>query len=97
REPKRRSTSARTRKAKDLTRANKHGKPHERSLHNQYSAFDMVDMGPPIYYDSYENIAGYVAYNPYGGIHAYGPQWMYTVNPIQYHHTQRQMSGQKMF
>ncbi|KAL3883202.1 hypothetical protein ACJMK2_029492, partial [Sinanodonta woodiana] len=97
REPKRRSISARIGKAKDITRANKHGKPHERSLNYQYSAFDMVDMDPDTYYDSYENISGYVSYNPYGRFHSYGPLWMYTMNPIQYHQPQRQKSGKKMF
>ncbi|KAK3598142.1 hypothetical protein CHS0354_027442, partial [Potamilus streckersoni] len=88
-ETNRQSSSTRKSKAKDTTTAKKQSKPwkgsSKRSHDYQYSEYHMAFMGPKIYLGRTENTAGYVSYNPYGRVHAYGDRWRSSVNPEQYH------------
>ncbi|KAL3883250.1 hypothetical protein ACJMK2_029533 [Sinanodonta woodiana] len=75
--------STRTSKAKDIASAKKRSR--DRSQDYEYSAYDLAYMGPQVYHSSVENVAEYIAYNPYVGVHAYGGQQISPVDPWQYY------------
>ncbi|KAK3584429.1 hypothetical protein CHS0354_017709 [Potamilus streckersoni] len=98
--PSRESSSILASKAKNIPTTKKQGKPwkdsSKRSHDYQYSEYHMAYMDPKIYLGRTENTAGYVSYNPYGIVHAYGALWMSTVNPGQYQ-VPHKKSGKKPF